>query len=451
MKFSQGFRDTEVGKIPNDWKIKKLGCFGDFRNGINFRREDFGKGYPVINVKNLFSGRYATTKDLAEIKKGTIKNINLYSLQKGDILFARSSVKASGAGQVAMINDLPNNSSLFSGFIIRFRNNSSKLLSNNFINYLLRSRIYRKYLTKIAIGTSIINLTQGTLSNIPIILPPLNEQNWIVNILTDLDRKIELNNQINKNLEQITQAIFKHWFIDFEFPDENGEPYKSSGGEMVDSEMGLIPKGWRFEKLGNLLSEIVTGNRPKGGVSKFKEGIPSIGAESINGLCNYNFSKTKYIPELYFSNMKKGIVKNGDIFLYKDGANLGRKSMFLENFPFKKCCVNSHVFILRANSLMRQSYLYFYLDQKFMTKNIINLNTNSAQPGINSTSVKTLRILLPSGKILNLFNELVFPILRIIFNNSKGNQYLSDIRDVLLPKLMSGEIRVPINNMKVGE
>ena len=140
--------------------------------------------------------------------------------------------------------------------------------------------------------------------------------------------------------------------------------------------------------------------------------------------------------------MKKGIVKNGDILLYKDGAKLGRKSMFLENFPFKRCCVNSHVFILRSNSLMKQSYLYFYLDQKFMTKNIINLNTNSAQPGINSTSVKTLRILLPSDKILNLFNELMFPILRIIFNNSKENQCLSNLRDALIPKLISGEIRV---------
>ena len=86
-----------------------------------------------------------------------------------------------------------------------------------------------------------------------------------------------------------------------------------------------------------------------------------------------------------------------------------------------------------------------------MTKNIINLNTNSAQPGINSTSVKTLKILLPSDKILNLFNELVFSILKKIFNDSKGNQCLSNLRDTLLPKLMSGEIRVPINNKNYNQ
>lgn len=316
-----------------------------------------------------------------------------------------------------------------------------------FIYYYLQTLDFKNYNG----GSSVPTLNRNHIHTIRVKIPSLLEQKSISAILFSLDGKIELNNQINKNLEEMAQVIFKHWFIDFEFPNENDEPYKSSGVEMVDSEIGLIPKGWRFEKLGNLLSEIVTGNRPKGGVSKYKKGIPSIGAESINGLCNYDFSKTKYIPESYFLNMKKGIVKNGDILLYKDGAKLGRKSMFLENFPFKRCCVNSHVFILRSNSLMKQSYLYFYLDQKFMTKNIINLNTNSAQPGINSTSVKTLRILLPSDKILNLFNELIFPILRIIFNNSKENQCLSNLRDALIPKLMSGEIRMSINNVEGDE
>jgi len=318
---------------------------------------------------------------------------------------------------------------------------------NKYVYYFAISPKFKNIAIKSMTGTSGRQRVQADiLKNLVFFVPEIEEQKKIVSILSSLDDKIELNNQINKNLEQIAQAIFKHWFIDFEFPNENGDPYKSSGGEMVDSEMGLIPKGWRFEKLGNLLSEIVTGNRPKGGVSEFKEGIPSIGAESINGLCNYSFSKTKYIPELYFSDMKKGIVKNGDILLYKDGANLGRKSMYLENFPFKKCCVNSHVFILRSNSSMKQSYLFFYLDQEYMTKNIINLNTNSAQPGINSTSVKTLKILLPSDKMLNLFNELVFPILKTIFNNAKENKCLSNLRDALLPKLMSGEIRVPVNS-----
>ena len=373
------------------------------------------------------------------------QNYKRYKLEEGDIVIARTGA-TTGINKYIDKN-VPD--AVFASYLVRLKIN--KLNDPKFIYYILSSKNYKEYIKSYIGGSAQPNANAKTLTSFKVKIPNLLEQKSISAILSSLDDKIELNNQINKNLEEIAQAIFKHWFVDFKFPNESGEPYKSSGVEMVDSEIGLIPKGWRFEKLGNLLSEIVTGNRPKGGVSKFKKGIPSIGAESINGLCNYDFSKTKYIPESYFLNMKKGIVKNGDILLYKDGAKLGRKSMFLENFPFKRCCVNSHVFILRSDSLMKQSYLYFYLDQKFMTKNIINLNTNSAQPGINSTSVKTLRILLPSDKILNLFNELIFPILRIIFNNSKENQCLSNLRDALIPKLMSGEIRMSINNVEGDE
>jgi type I restriction enzyme S subunit len=407
---------------------------------------DFNNKDKVIflNTSDIYDGKvinhnWTNVSDLPGQAKKSIK--------KGDILF--SEIRPANR-RFAMVDfDTKNYVISTKIMVVRPKNDILK----NYLYLCLTNNETLKYLQFIAESRSgtFPQITIEQIQRMKVYIPSIDEQKNIIQCAMPIISKIELNNRVNKILEEIAQTIFKYWFIDFEFPNKNGEPYKSSGGEMVDSEMGLIPKGWRFEKLGNLLSEIVTGNRPKGGVSKFKKGIPSIGAESINGLCNYDFSKTKYIPESYFSNMKKGIVKNGDILLYKDGAKIGRKSMFLENFPFKRCCVNSHVFILRSNSLMKQNYLYFYLDQKFMTKNIINLNTNSAQPGINSTSVKTLRILLPSDKTLNLFNELVFPILRIIFNNSKGNQCLSNLRDALLPKLMSGEIRVPINDKEGNE
>jgi type I restriction enzyme S subunit len=416
-------------------------------DGSHFSPKSTIKGYPMASVKNLTNFdinikecRKISSEDYLKLIKNDCKPL------KNDVLVAKDGSYLKSIIVIRKERDIVVLSS-----IAILRPDLEKINPYYLKYYLLNPESKNRIIQGYTSGSALPRIILRDFKRFDLNLRNLKEQNKIASILSSLDDKIELNNQINKNLEQIAQTIFKHWFVDFEFPDENGDPYKSSSGEMVDSEMGQIPKGWRFEKLGNLLSEIVTGNRPKGGVSKYKEGIPSIGAESINGLCGYSFSKIKYIPELYFSNMKKGVVKNGDIFLYKDGANLGRKSMFLENFPFKKCCVNSHVFILRSNLLMKQSYLYFYLDQEFMTKNIINLNTNSAQPGINSTSVKTLRILLPSHKILVLFDELVFQILRMIFSNAKENKCLSNLRDTLLPKLMSGEIRVPTNNIKVGE
>lgn len=277
-------------------------------------------------------------------------------------------------------------------------------------------------------------------------IPPLKEQKAIAHILSNLDGKIDVNNQIIKALEKIAQLIFKHWFVDFEFPNEEGKPYKSSGGKMVESELGMIPEGWKLKALGKVLNTIEAGNRPKGGAGNLNKGIPSIGAENIIGLGKYNYSKEKYVSYDYFKNMNKGIIKSGDVLLYKDGAKLGRKTIFMNGYPHEKCCVNSHVFILRTNELISQSYLYFWLDQDCMTKDIINLNANSAQPGINQVQVKSLKILIPDKSIINKFDIIILSLLKRIFLNCNINNELTQLRDTLLPKLMSGEIRVPLGD-----
>jgi type I restriction enzyme S subunit len=426
--------DQEI-KIKLETVCKKI------TDGSHYSPKSVIKGYPMASVKNLTyfdinieECRKISKEDYLKLIENDCKPL------KNDVLVAKDGSYLKNIIVIRKERDIVVLSS-----IAILRPDLEKINPYYLKYYLLNPESKNRIIQGYTSGSALPRIILRDFKRFGLNLRNLKEQEKIASILSSLDDKIELNNQINKNLEQIAQAIFKHWFIDFEFPDESGEPYKSSGGEMINSELGQIPVNYKIEKLGNLLSEIVTGIRPKGGVNNYKTGIPSIGAENINGLCNYNFSKTKYVPESYFNNMKKGILKNGDILLYKDGAKVGRKSMFLESFPFNKCCVNSHVFILRSNSTIKQSYLYFYLDQDSMTKNIINLNTNSAQPGINSTSVKTLKILLPSERILNLFDELVFPILRIIFNNAKENKYLSDMRDALLSKLMSGEIRVLIN------
>jgi type I restriction enzyme S subunit len=279
---------------------------------------------------------------------------------------------------------------------------------------------------------------QDVLQSHKIMLPPLHEQKAIAATLSALDDMIELNNQINKTLEEMAQAIFKSWFVDF-------EPFKD--GEFEESELGLIPKGWRVGKLDDVLSEIETGNRPKGGVAGVESGIPSIGAENVLGLGKYDYSKEKYVSEEFYNSMKKGKLKDWDVLLYKDGAQLGRKTMFALGFPHKKCCVNSHVFILRSNSRMNQCYLYFWLDQDYMTQKIIGLNANSAQPGINQPAVKGLPILIPPIDVLERFDDLVVPIIKNLFSNCLENNILVSIRDTLLPKLMSGEIRVPVDEV----
>jgi len=229
--------------------------------------------------------------------------------------------------------------------------------------------------------------------------------------------------------------IYREWFVNFRFPGHETV-------RMVDSELGVIPEGWEVKRLGEVLDTIESGSRPKGGVSSASGEIPSIGAENIIGLGKYDYSKDKYVSRSFFESMRKGWVRDKDVLLYKDGAQIGRKSMFQSSFPHSVCCINEHVFILRTNQLCTQNYLYFWLDQPDMTQNIRNLNANAAQPGINQAGVKSLPILLPSHKLLEMFDEVAEPLIGELFNLAKKNNVLCRTRDLLLPRLISGEIDV---------
>lgn len=220
-----------------------------------------------------------------------------------------------------------------------------------------------------------------------------------------------------------------------------------SRGEELDK----IPEEWEVVQLGEVLKSIESGSRPKGGIDSSEREVPSIGAENVLGLGRYDFNKEKYVSREFYENMRKGKVQSGDVLLYKDGAKLGRKSMFRDGFPHEVCCINEHVFILRTNSRCSQNYLYFYLDRPDITQKIINLNTNAAQPGINQAGVKSLPILLPPKELIELFDNKVEPLLGLLFNLAKKNQTLRKKRDLLLPKLISGEIDVSNLDIDTGD
>ena len=269
--------------------------------------------------------------------------------------------------------------------------------------------------------------------DIEIPIPKLETQEKIVKIYEFLNYRIKLKERINKNLEQLMKCIFEDWFVNFNYSEDIS--FKSS-------ELGEIPSNWNVKKLSDVLITLESGKRPNGGISDIEDGIPSIGAENILGLGKFNYSKNKLISHEFFSTLKKGVIQDKDVLLYKDGAQLGRKSLFMKGFPFDICCINEHVFRLQTNDEINQFYLYLWLDQEVMTNEIINLNSNSAQPGINQNDVKSLPILVPELKIISKFNKIISPMMNQIFDNALEINKLTKLRDTLLPKLMSGEIDV---------
>ena len=295
------------------------------------------------------------------------------------------------------------------------------------------------------------------LDDLVVPIPPLAQQRRIAHILGTLDDKIDLNRRMNETLEEMARAIFTSWFVHYDpvrakidgrwrrgesLPGLPVDMYDLFPARMVESELGEVPEGWEVRELGECLSAIVSGQRPRGGA--VESGVPSIGAENIIGLGRYNFTSEKYVPVDFFSKLKaRGAdVRNGDVLLYKDGAHIGRKTYFDHGFPHSECAVNEHVFILRMQEPAAQRYLFFWLDQPWMTQEIVTLNSNSAQPGINQTSVRGLPLLVPPTSLLAAFDRMAGAMTDRIFANCHESQTLGALRDTLLPRLVSGEMRV---------
>ena len=414
----------------SEWKKVELKEVIDFNPRESLPKNQLAKKVAMEKIKPF--SKFIDDYEIAEFKGGT-------KFRNQDTLLARITPCLEN-GKTSQVTLLEDNEIGFGSTEYIVMRKKIGITDKDYIFYLAISPSFREVAIKSMVGSSgRQRVQQDELENLQINLPPLQEQKAIAATLSCLDDKIELNNRMNKNLEEMAQAIFKSWFVDF-------EPFQD--GEFEESELGMIPKGWRVGTIGEILSEIEAGNRPKGGVGNLDKGIPSIGAENIIGLGKYDYAKEKFVSYDYFKSMNKGVVKNWDVLLYKDGAQLGRKTMFASSFPHKECCINSHVFILRSKGHVSQQYLYFWLDQDYMTQNIVNLNTNSAQPGINQPAVKSLKILIPDQNTNQRFQYIIEKQLVTIFENCLENRKLQEIRDTLLPKLMSGEIRVPIEEVQ---
>ena len=430
-----------MSNLPDDWKIVTLGELGAFRNGANFNRKQYGKGLSVINVKNLYQSRYVSINDLDEIKLGTLSNPNSVAVQKGDILFARSSVKASGAGQAAMVNSYKDGT-IFSGFIIRFRLNQHNQIIPEYLNYLVRSPEYREILTRIGTGTSITNLTQEQLSQLSIKLPPLPEQKAIASILSSLDDKIELNQQMNQTLEAMARAIFKSWFVDFEPVRAKMEGKQPVGMDTAtanlfpdsfeESELGLIPKGWSVKRI----DEVVNLNCNSIKKNYLYETIEYIDISSVT------VGRLEETTTYQLSNAPsraKRLVSHGDTIW--SGVRPNRKSYLFIHNPLPNLVVSTG-FIVLTPKLIPPSYLYSWVTTEDFVYYLTLNADGSAYPAVRVNHFAEALILIPPDNILQTFEKNVSVFHDKISNNQNESRTLANIRDTLLPKLMSGEIRV---------
>lgn len=283
--------------------------------------------------------------------------------------------------------------------------------NQEFLYYMMR--YYIPQLLNKESGTVFGSVNKNDINGLEVdIISDAKHQQRIARFLTMIDDKIELNIAINDNLLQQCATLY----------DE-------------------ICSTAEIALMSDLVTVIETGSRPKGGAQT--SGIPSIGAEKIERFGTYDYSGEKFISEEYFAKLKRGIISSGDVLLYKDGAYTGKSSMALDGFPHVKCAVNEHVFIIRTLNKKYQYFLYFTLQNDDIHKMIYGLACGkAAQPGLNQPELLSVSIKLPPEDVLEAFEEQVNPLMHQIALNALETKRLSDLRDAILPKLISGEIDV---------
>ena len=413
----------------SEWKEVRLGDFMEFNPKESLKKGTLAK---KVTMDMLVPHSRDIHSYVVEPYSGGAK------FRNGDTIMARITPCLEN-GKHAFVSFLDDKEVAYGSteyFVMRGKDGVS---DNLFVYYLTHSPLFKASAIKSMVGSSGRQRAQvEVLQNLIMSVPnTINEQVYLASILSSLDSKIENNRKICANLEAQAQALFKHWFIDF-------APFKD--GKFVESELGMIPEGLIYKRIEDMPHTLETGKRPAGGVKGIDNGVPSIGAENIKGLGCYDYSKTKYVTKEYFDSMKKGVINGYELLIYKDGGKPGyfipNFAIFGEGYPYKEMCLNEHVFKLDFGNKGYSLFAYFF----FKTKQIMSyLNAQGAKaaiPGINSKDIEV--VMMPSLDnefVQNYCNE-VEDILTHILVLSKESYRLSTLRDTLLPKLMSGEIKV---------
>ncbi len=427
MKIKTKFKQTEIGMIPEDWEVVKIETVLD--KIIDYRGKTPKKstfGIKTLSARSIKKGRIDYNQTYFISEKTFEQWEKRGKPQKGDVLLTTE-------GPLGEVAQLDREGVAIAQRLLTLRG-KEKQLDNSYLKYFLMSPIGQQVLLSRATGTTVQGIKQSEFRKIIIVKPFFQEQSAIAKILSDLDSKIELNQQMNKTLEAIGQAIFKHWFINFEFPNEKGKPYKSSGGEMVDSESGEIPKGWRI----GTIQDIATQNKEQ--ISPIKSPEEVFNHFSIEA---YDSGKTPLgqMGSEILSN--KFIVSNLSVLFCKLNPRIPRVWPVI-NAKEKSVC-STEFLVFKPNKSFF-CYLHFLFKEDSVLGELVQMarGTSGSHQRISASDILDTPIIIPNKEVILNFDDMIFKIILKYEENIHSVNTLSQIRDSLLPKLMSGKIRVPV-------
>lgn len=413
-----------MGGVSMEWKEVRLGDIADVQTGpfgSQLHKENYvNKGTPIVTVEHL-GNKWFTSQNLPMVSDEDKLRLAKYCSQEGDVIFSR-------VGSVDRCSYVSKEYSgwLFSGRCLRVRPRSG--INPEYLYYFLTNEGTKQYIRNIAVGATMPSINTKLLNEVPITIPSLEDQRRIASILSSLDRKIELNNKINADLEEMAQAIFKNWFVDF-------EPFK--GGKFVDSELGMIPEGWKVGRADDFY-QINIGKTPPRKENKWFSTNPAdkiwVSIANMGNSGIFISDSSEYLTKEAVDRHNIIMVPRNTILLsFK--LTVGRVAIADKELTTNEAIAR---FILSDDKYME--YLYLYL--KNFDYNSLG-STSSIATAVNSKTIKGMQMLQPSDKIIDAFHIQVNPIFEKIRSLTKENSRLSLLRDTLLPRLMSGEIEVP--------
>jgi type I restriction enzyme S subunit len=291
-----------------------------------------------------------------------------------------------------------------------------------------------KHFENVNVGSTVPSLRLDHITDLKINFPNYKIQKSIAKVLSDLDAKIELNNKTNRELEAMAKTLYDYWFVQFDFPDANGKPYKSSGGKMVyNAELKReIPDVWEVKKLGKVLKTVL-GGTPSTKNNEFWD----------NGEYYWlNSGEIANFP-IITSELKitEGAILNSATSLMPKGTvTISITRHIRPSILAVEACANQSVIGILESSKLKSSYLYPFITNE--VPRYLTLRTGAQQPHINKQTIDNTLIFIPEMEVLENYYKIVDPTYNQIINYSFQNQHLTALRDWLLPMLMNGQVTV---------
>jgi len=416
---------TTLGKVVSAGGGKiQTGPFGSQLHASDYVES----GIPCIMPANMKNNR-VNLSGIAFISEKDAQRLSQHLVQEGDIVYSRR-------GDVtlkALIGKAEAGYFCGTGCLLVRPGNA---IDSEFLTYHLSTPTNQDWIVKQAVGATMPNLNTSILAGFPLNVPPRKEtQHQIAAVLVALDSKIDCNNRINAELEVMAQTLYDYWFVQFDFPDANGNPYRSSGGKMTYNATlkREIPTGWQDSNV-LAVADLLGGGTPTKKKPEFWGGkIPFFTPTDADGSI-FKFSTADYITDAGLKGSSTKLFSKHTVFITARGS-VGKLVLAGVDMAMNQSC-----YALRAKPEVSHVFLFFLA--KELIHHLQVKSSGSVFDSIVSNDIELTKLAIPKGDVIQKFSAVVEPLFAKIANNTKENQQLAQLRDWLLPLLMNGQVTV---------